>query len=80
MDDLEDKLRRCFGAVFPNLSGPEMEAASPETIPSWDSLTTVTLGALVEESFGLEIDPIDLPDLASYAAVVSYLRARRADH
>jgi acyl carrier protein len=67
-------LRRCFAAVFPELSDDEIEAASVDTLAEWDSLASVTLVALVEEEFELAISEPDLPELRSYERIHDYLR------
>ena len=61
MTDPKDRLIRCFTAAFPHLSHEETIHASPNSVARWDSLATVTLFALVEEEFGLNlsIDQLD---------------------
>jgi acyl carrier protein len=73
MPDLDDRLVRCFSSVFPELSGEEIRSASAESLSDWDSFATVTLVALLEEEFGLEIDPGDLGRLLSFERVRSYI-------
>ncbi|MGH7023399.1 MAG: hypothetical protein ACREEB_07380 [Caulobacteraceae bacterium] len=68
MDDLDLRLTRCFSSVFPGLSNGELRSASPDTVAAWDSLSSLTLIAVVQEEFGVEIDPLDWPDLANYDA------------
>ena len=57
MEDVKQKLIRCFSVVFPELSPHEIVTASPSTNGAWDSLTAVTLLAVVEEEFGIELEP-----------------------
>jgi acyl carrier protein len=71
--DIDDRLQRCFSSVFPGLTSAEIGQASPETVASWDSLKSVTLIAVVQEAFGVDIDPLDWPDLVSFAAFHAYL-------
>ena len=78
MPDGESTLRRCFAAVFPGLPDDQIEDASVETVAEWDSLAAVTLLALLEEEFGIQISELDLPDLRSYGAVRDYLRREQA--
>ena len=40
------------------------------------SLAAVTLVAVIQEEFGLQIDLADLPALTSFAAVRNYVRER----
>jgi len=72
--ELEDRLVRCFASVFPALSEDEIRAASADSSGVWDSLATVTLGAVIEEEFSVAIDPNVLPDLDSFKAFLACLR------
>jgi acyl carrier protein len=76
--DGEALLRRCFAAVFPDLPDGEIEQASVDTVAEWDSLASVTLLALLEEEFGIQVSELDLPDLRSFTAVRDYLRCVHA--
>jgi acyl carrier protein len=69
-------LQRCFAAVFPELPPDEISSASVDTVPEWDSLASLTLVAVLEEEFGVEISELDLPDLTSFAAVREYLQRK----
>ena len=72
MNDLDERLARCFLGVFPEL-GDQVAAASAETTPEWDSLHTLMLIAVIEETFELAIPTSSYPQLRSYAAARSYL-------
>lgn len=74
--ETEHRLARCFSLVFPNLAADEIRTASIETIEEWDSLASVTLVAVLQEEFGVEIDLGDLPELISFDAVLRYLEVR----
>jgi acyl carrier protein len=74
MTDGEATLRRCFVAVFPQLTEEEIATASVDTVADWDSFAAVTLAALLEEEFDLRISELDLPDLRSYERIDNYLR------
>jgi len=76
MPDQNERLLRCFSSVFPTLTEEEIENATAESIGIWDSLSTVTLAAVVQEEFDLEIDPEVLPSLNSYQAFREYLITR----
>ena len=67
----EDRLLRCFMAVFPGLTPAEIRATSSQSERVWDSLSTVTLAAV--EEFMWEIDPEILPELDSFETFSSYL-------
>jgi len=74
--EADARLIRCFSAVFPSLSGEEIEAASLETVSGWDSLATVRLVAVLEEEFGLQIDLGEWQELSSFASIRHYLQKR----
>jgi acyl carrier protein len=76
MLDQEERLLRCFSSVFPALTEEEIENATAESIGIWDSLSTVTLAAVIEEEFNTQIDPEVLPDLNSYKEFRDYLFSR----
>ena len=73
MPDLDDRLVRCFLSVFPELSDQEIRSASAESLSAWDSLATVTLVAVLQQEFGLEIDLGDLEKFVSFERVRSYV-------
>ena len=73
MSEQEDRLIRCFASVFPGLSPEELRNINADSAGHWDSLSTVTLTAVIEEEFGVEIDPEVLPQLNSFEAFRTYL-------
>jgi acyl carrier protein len=73
MSEQEDRLARCFASVFPGLMPEEIRTASAESVAAWDSLAAVTLVAVVQQEFGVEINPLDLPELSSFDALRTYL-------
>ena len=72
------RLRDCFAAVFPSAAPSELEQASIETLPDWDSLATVRLVAVVEEEFGVVLELEDLEQLSSFERVHQLVEARLA--
>jgi acyl carrier protein len=66
MDDVRARLSKCFLVVFPKLKPEEVPSASNQTLASWDSLATVTLVNVIEEEFGVQIDPDDFGKLLSF--------------
>jgi acyl carrier protein len=74
MDERQDRLIRCFSSVFPDLTAEQIRTASVESVPAWDSLAAVTLVAVLQEEFGLQISLMDLPELVSFVAVQNYVR------
>jgi acyl carrier protein len=73
MFDVTDRLIRCFKAVFPNVPTGQIPAASADNVPEWDSLAAVTLIALLEQEFGIQVDFLALPELTSFEAFRNYL-------
>jgi acyl carrier protein len=72
--DLDDRLVRCISSVFPTLTEQEIRVASSEMLLEADSLAAVTLIALIDEEFGVEIDPDRLLELGSFQGIGQYLR------
>lgn len=71
MHDVRERLTKCFSAVFPELSPEEIVKASPNTTGAWDSLTAVTLMALIEEEFGIELEPSGMLEDMSFENVLA---------
>ena len=75
MDQVTDRLRDCFKEVFPDLADEQIEAAVREDMSEWDSLATLTLLAVVEEEFGLQLDEDAIAKLTSFSAVRDVVEA-----
>ena len=73
MSELENRLVRCFSSVFPSLTPEDIRCASVQSLAAWDSLAAVTLVAVVEQEFGIQIDLLDLEELNSFEAIQAYL-------
>jgi acyl carrier protein len=73
MNDAQQRLSRCFSAVFPGLSREQIAAASVETTEGWDSVASVTLISLIQEEFGIELDTDAIDHLVSFGAMLDYL-------
>lgn len=74
MPEQEIRLIRCFSSVFPALTPEEIRAASAQSLAAWDSLAAVTLAAVLQQEFSVQIDLLDLPELDSFEAFQTYLR------
>jgi len=72
MCEQEHRLIRCFASVFPGLTAEEIRASSAQS--TGDSLSLVTLAAVIQEEFGVDIDPEVLSNLDSFTAFWTYLR------
>lgn len=73
MTELNDRLIRCFSAVFPSLVIEDIPAARLESVEEWDSLAALRLVAVLEEEFELRIDLSDLEELSSFTTIERYL-------
>ena len=76
MSEIRERLMRCFSATFPNLTSEEILLASPSTVASWDSLASITLVAVLEEEFAIQIEPEDIEHLVSFDGSLDYLNKR----
>jgi acyl carrier protein len=80
MSDVRARLIKCFAAAFPQLTDAEIVRATPESVSAWDSLASVTLISVLEEEFGVEIEPDDLERLVSFEKVMDYLEQEKSLH
>jgi acyl carrier protein len=78
MSDTRTRLVKCFAAVFPELTVQQIQHASPESIPGWDSLASATLFTVLEEEFSVDIPPEDMDHLLSFQRTLDYLETRGA--
>lgn len=69
MHDFDAKLVRCFQAIFPDLPTNEIQQASADTVPAWDSVATINLLNVIAEVFEIEFDWDTLEGMNSFAAV-----------
>lgn len=75
MHDLDARLARCFTSVFPDLTPEQVQMASVESVRGWDSLAAVTLLAVLQEEFGVQVGLSDVSELVSYRAIQNYIRS-----
>ena len=66
----QQRLLSCFQAVFPDTPEAALLNATIDTLPTWDSVGQVTLITVVEEEFGMTIDPELYEKLTSFGAFV----------
>ena len=69
MESTEARLLKVFEIVFPDLSTAEIRTASQSSVSQWDSVATVTLVAVIEEEFGVVIEPAELEEFVSFRLV-----------
>jgi acyl carrier protein len=78
VNEYDDRLMRCFLSTFPGATHDEIRKAKFEAISGWDSLRGVTLVAVLEEEFGVQIDLPELLELETFDSVKRYLLQRVA--
>jgi acyl carrier protein len=77
MDDVRNRLMRCFSLVFPGPPSSTLANANTTNTAEWDSVASVTLFALVEEEFGTELDVNALGELTSFDSILDHLQTRK---
>jgi acyl carrier protein len=77
MPTTQDRLIDCFAAVFPNLDPAVIPRASTETVREWDSLALVNVVAVVQEEFGIEIEPKDYENMVAFSLVHDLVERKR---
>lgn len=70
---MEDQLVRCFSSVFPAASRDEIITRPFDAMPGWDSLRGVTLLAVLDEQFGVQMDLSELLELGTFDALEKLL-------
>jgi len=78
MSDTRQRLLSCFQAMFPDLKESELQRASVYTLANWDSVATLNLVALVEEEFGVRLEPEEIEDLSSFELYLARLKDAHA--
>jgi acyl carrier protein len=75
---VEQRVRDVFASVFGVAPGELPQRLDPDTLSGWDSMRHVHLMIELEKAFGIEIDPILMTELATGAAIVSFVESRVA--
>ncbi len=78
MPEIEQRLLRCFAAVFPGVPEADLRRATPDRLSAWDSVANVMVVAVVEQEFGVQIPLDGLETLNSFDAIRSFLANRTA--
>jgi acyl carrier protein len=74
MDNLADRLARCFSLVFPNLATQEIPGAAASQVTEWDSVAQVNLLSVIGEEFGIDIDFEEFEGATSFPLLLDRLR------
>jgi acyl carrier protein len=73
MNDIQERVTRCFSNVFPDLPEEEIPRASTASLPAWDSVAHITLLSSISEEFGRPFELEDYEELVSYPLIVDWL-------
>lgn len=71
---IENRLAECFSSVFPAVDESRIPTLSMASLPEWDSLATVTLIALIEEEFDVQVSGNQDAEFTSFALIADYLK------
>jgi acyl carrier protein len=77
MTELDDRLLRCFLSVFPFFTEETVRAGTNEFVDDMDSLAGVTLAALIDEEFGVQLNADQLLKLRTVDSVQRYIAEQR---
>jgi acyl carrier protein len=76
VSNAQEKLVRCFQAVFPDLRQDEVARASTSSLSAWDSVATVRLAAAVEEEFDIQFEVDQIEKMTSFQSCLELLAGR----
>lgn len=71
--EIAAQLEDCLSVVFPNAPRKELSRASISSTAGWDSLATLTLVNVIEETFQISVPPDDLEEFLSFEMILAYL-------
>jgi acyl carrier protein len=69
MNDLSQRLSKCFRVVFPELSDSQIESADMTNTARWDSVNHIMLITVIGEEFGIDLDLEDFDRLTSFSGL-----------
>ena len=71
--ELASQLEDCLAVVFPDVPRKQLSRASISSLAEWDSLATLTLVGVIEETFQIKIPLDDLEEFLSFELILDYL-------
>ena len=71
--EIASQLEDCLAVVFPDVPRKQLCRASISSLAQWDSLATLTLVGVIEETFQIRIPPDDLEEFLSFELIFDYL-------
>ena len=70
MHDVHQRLIKCFSTVFPELTTEDIVNTTSDGTSNLDSLSWVTLLAVVQEEFGIEYN-VDTTESSSFEGILA---------
>ncbi|HXW15846.1 MAG TPA: acyl carrier protein [Terriglobia bacterium] len=77
MNEMETRLAACFKSVLPDLPLAEIQKTDPDSLKDWDSVAIVTLFAVIEEEFDIEITIDDVNSDYSFQGILNCIKAKQ---
>ena len=74
MNNIPEKLAKCFKLIFPNLPPDKIPSATAQNVSDWDSVAQVNLLSVIGEEFDLDIDFEEFEGATSFTAIADRLR------
>ncbi len=71
--EIASQLEDCLAVVFPDVPRKQLRNASISSVAQWDSLATLTLVSVIEETFQTQIPADDLEEFLSFELILDYL-------
>lgn len=71
--EIASQLEDCLSVVFPDVPRKQLCRASISSVAQWDSLATLTLVGVIEETFQRQIPADDLEEFLSFELILDYL-------
>ncbi len=71
--EIASQLEDCLAVVFPDVPTKQLRNASVSSVAQWDSLATLTLVSVIEETFQMQIPADDLEEFLSFELILDYL-------
>lgn len=77
MDNVTDRLTKCFSLVFPNLSKSAIPTADAAQLSEWDSVAQLNLLSVIGEEFGMDIDFEEFEGATSFPTLLNRVQEIR---
>ena len=71
--EANERLKRCFRAIFPNLPEERIEEADSTNTEGWDSLSAVMLLSVVQQEYAVVFDVSEVSELSSFKKIYEEL-------